>query len=105
MKGRERGSFVGRAARAASMCVAFASLAAAQTAPAPGVQQATDEKILGTQGRALKIESIDTRVTAFEQYGYGYQSQAGPLLGPGSEHLTVLEPQVEVVHHRHDPHE
>jgi hypothetical protein len=45
----------------------------------------------------LRIQSIDTRVTAFEQNGYGYQSQAGPLLGPGSEHLTVLEPVLQVV--------
>lgn len=97
MKRRARGFLVGRAARAASICVAFAPFASAQTAPASGIQQATDEKILGTPGRALRVESIDTRVTAFEQHGYGYQSQAGPLLGPGSEHLTVFEPQVEVV--------
>jgi hypothetical protein len=98
MKGRAGGSFVARAARAASICVALASFAAAQTASVPpGGKHATDEEILGTPGRALRVESIDTRVTAFEQYGYGYQSQAGPLLGPGSEHLTVLEPQVEVV--------
>ncbi len=58
---------------------------------------ASDAEILGRPGRALHLESIDTRVTAFEQQGHGYQSQAGPLLGPGSEHLTVLEPQVEVV--------
>jgi hypothetical protein len=59
--------------------------------------KSADEEILGGPGRALHVESVDTRVTAFEQHGHGYQSQAGPLLGPGSEHLTVLEPQVEVV--------
>lgn len=92
MNGRERVFALGRIALAVSICVA-----SAHAAPPSGLQQATDEQILGTSGRALRVQSVDTRVTAFEQKGYGYQSQAGPLLGPGSEHLTVLEPQVEVV--------
>ena len=58
---------------------------------------ASDAEILGQPGRALRIRAVDSRITAFEQQGYGYQSQAGPILGPGSEHLTVLEPELQVV--------
>jgi hypothetical protein len=36
-------------------------------------------------------------VAGFDQYGHGYQSQAGPLLGAGSERTTVFESQTEVV--------
>jgi hypothetical protein len=46
---------------------------------------------------ALRVQSITTRITAYSQDGHGYQSQAGPLLGPGSERMTVLEPQLEIV--------
>jgi hypothetical protein len=35
--------------------------------------------------------------TAYSQSGHGYQSQAGPRSGPGSERVTVLEPQLVVV--------
>ena len=45
---------------------------------------------------SIKITSIAMRLTAYEQDGYGYQSKAGPIGGPGSERLTVFEPQVEV---------
>jgi hypothetical protein len=38
-----------------------------------------------------------TRVTSYDQFGHGYQSQAGPVLGPGSERTTVFEPLAEVV--------
>jgi Protein of unknown function (DUF3570) len=63
--------------------------------PAPAL---SDEEILGTSTAALHVESVTTRVTAFDQFGHGYQSQAGPSVsGPGSERLTVFEPQVEIV--------
>ena len=97
MKGPERAFALWRIALVVLLCVASFPFAFAHAAQPSGLQQATDEEILGTSGRALRVQSVDTRVTAFEQKGYGYQSQAGPLLGPGSEHLTVLEPQVEVV--------
>ena len=46
----------------------------------------------------LTLESIDVGLTAFVQDGHGYQSQAGALPhGPGSERLTVFEPQTIVV--------
>src|SRR6201999_3231219 len=82
--------------RAIALLLALTSFARAEGEGTPGIT-ASDDEILGRPGRALRIQSIDTRISAFEQQGYGYQSQAGPLLGPGSEHLTVLEPQLEVV--------
>jgi hypothetical protein len=44
-----------------------------------------------------RLESVQTRVTAYSQRGRGYQSQAGPLDGAGSEQLRVLQPQAEFV--------
>jgi hypothetical protein len=39
-----------------------------------------------------------TRVTSFDQFGHGFQAQGGPTpMSPGSERLTVFEPQGEVV--------
>jgi hypothetical protein len=46
---------------------------------------------------AVRVELVQTRITAYEQSGRGYQSQAGPLAGPGSEALHVLQAQGEVV--------
>jgi hypothetical protein len=45
----------------------------------------------------FRLESVTTRVTAFDQRGTGYQSQAGPLLGAGSERTFIYEPIVEAV--------
>ena len=50
--------------------------------------------------RPYSIESVSARYTHFAQQGYGYQSQAGGP--PGSEELTVEEPQLEVVAHQGD---
>ncbi len=58
---------------------------------------AHDVEILGRHDDGLRIESVMTRITSFDQYGHGYQSQAGPAFGPGSERTTILEPQVQVV--------
>jgi hypothetical protein len=80
-----------------ALAVVLAAISSDAFADGQGARPRSDEEILGRPGRALHVESVDTRVTAFEQHGYGYQSQAGPLLGPGSEYLTVLEPQMEVV--------
>jgi len=57
----------------------------------------SDAEILDSNDLQLHLESVTTRLSAFEQNGTGYQSQAGPVLGPGSERLTVFEPQVEVI--------
>jgi hypothetical protein len=56
-----------------------------------------DAEILGARDQGLRVQSAITRITAFDQYGHGYQSQAGPILGPGSERATILEPQLQVV--------
>jgi hypothetical protein len=56
-----------------------------------------NDAILGRPKNGFRVESVMTRITAFEQNGHGFQSQAGPLLGAGSEYATILEPVVEVV--------
>jgi hypothetical protein len=48
--------------------------------------------------RPYSIESVGTRFTHYAQAGHGYQSQAGGP--PGSEELTVEQPQLEVVAHQ-----
>jgi hypothetical protein len=62
----------------------------------------TDDRILDakdeTMGSALRVQSVMTRVTGFDQYGHGFQAQGGPTpMSPGSERLTVFEPQAEIV--------
>ena len=57
-----------------------------------------DAAILDKPPSTFRVESVSMRVTAFEQNGLGYQSQASKVdLGPGSERLTVFQPQLEVV--------
>jgi hypothetical protein len=78
---------------AAGTCALILVMPAQLFADGPG--GLADERILdpGT----LRIQSIDMSVTAFSQYGHGYQSQAGPVLGPGSERVTIFEPQEAIV--------
>jgi hypothetical protein len=57
----------------------------------------SDAQILGDRGPTLRVESVTTRISGFNQFGSGYQSKSGPILGPGSERLTVFEPQTEIV--------
>src|SRR6187402_1138249 len=45
----------------------------------------------------VAVERVETRITAYDQKGFGYQSQAGPRAGPGSETLHVLQGQGEFV--------
>lgn len=56
----------------------------------------TDDEILGAE-EGWQIESIDLRAVYFDQQGEGYQSQAGPEGGPGSEEAWILEPWIDVV--------
>ena len=57
-----------------------------------------DDRILDGADTALHVQSVMTRVTGFDQFGHGFQAQGGPTpLSPGSERLTVFEPQAEVV--------
>jgi Protein of unknown function (DUF3570) len=67
-------------------------LAASATASAGGLGEG-----LLDRPRAFEIESVRVRFTHFDQMGWGYQSAAGPPRGPGSEELTVEQPQLEVV--------
>jgi hypothetical protein len=77
--------------------VALASQARADEPAGRGATSVGEVEILGRHEDSLRVESVMTRITSFDQYGYGYQSQAGPTLGPGSERTTILEPQVQVV--------
>lgn len=73
-----------------------ASRALADVPPAP-VTVAEDLPAPSERG-GLTLESVHVGLTAFVQDGHGYQSQAGALPhGPGSERLTVFEPQAIVV--------
>jgi hypothetical protein len=67
-------------------------------APAPPPAPALNEtEILGTPDEGIHVQSLMTRVTAFDQFGHGYQAQgAAAPDSPGSERLTVFEPQVEI---------
>jgi hypothetical protein len=90
-------------ARAAVFAALFALFALekdvrAQEAERPSAPMLVgDEAILGAKDERLRVESVMTRITSFDQFGHGYQSQAGPVLGPGSERATVLEPQLQIV--------
>jgi Protein of unknown function (DUF3570) len=60
----------------------------------------SDARILDAMGAGLRLQSITTRLTGFDQFGHGYQAQTlgqPTYLGPGSERETVFEPQAEVV--------
>jgi len=57
----------------------------------------TDD-ILDVTDSAVHVQSVTTRVTGFDQFGHGFQAQGGPTpISPGSERLTVFEPQGEIV--------
>jgi uncharacterized protein DUF3570 len=58
-----------------------------------------DSDVLGQKPQS-SVEVVQTRITAYEQSGHGYQSQAGPKSGPGSEALHVLQVQGEFVMHQ-----
>jgi hypothetical protein len=45
----------------------------------------------------FRIDSTRVRFTYFDQDGHGWQSQAGPPHGPGSESVQVEQPQLEIV--------
>jgi hypothetical protein len=93
-----------RAARALRSAVVLAMLIATPSRALADDAGAslTDDRILDakdeTMGSALRVQSVMTRVTGFDQYGHGFQAQGGPTpMSPGSERLTVFEPQAEIV--------
>lgn len=56
-------------------------------------ERSSDESILEIgREKTWKIESVSARVGVLIQEGRGYQSQAGPREGPGSEKLLVFQP-------------
>jgi hypothetical protein len=65
--------------------------------PSAVLTKTSDAEILGRRSEGLRLESVMTRIASFDQFGHGFQSQAGPPRGPGSERTTVLEPQLEVI--------
>lgn len=79
---------------AATLAMAFGSSRALAQDPELADAQVFGE---GDSSARVRIESVTTRITGFDQFGAGYQSKAGPIAGPGSERLTVFEPQVEIV--------
>jgi hypothetical protein len=68
------------------------SLAAATARAEP----ASDAAILGTTSEAARIDEFRLRLSSYYQTGHGYQSQAGPLAGPGSERALILTPMALV---------
>jgi hypothetical protein len=76
----------------------LALIAALSQAPAARAQVETfrDEEVLNDRPY-VEVERVQTRITAFDQKGFGYQSQAGPIEGPGSQTLHVLQAQGEFV--------
>jgi hypothetical protein len=73
--------------------VALMFVAAAHSAHADDTDSSlVERRILDTAG--LRLSSVMTRVTGFDQYGHGYQAQGGPTpLSPGSERAMILEPE------------
>jgi hypothetical protein len=85
----------------ASVAFAFVlALAASRSSRAEG-GSFSDSDVLAPKP-ASRVELVQTRITAYEQKGFGYQSQAGPIGGPGSETLHVLQVQGEFVMHQGD---
>lgn len=91
-----------RRAAVATAAVAVLLLAPSLAPADDGGSSLDDARILDgvrdTMGAPLRLESATTRITAYDQFGYGYQAQGGPTpTSPGSERLTVFEPQGELV--------
>jgi len=65
-------------------------------APAIGVANESKSRVEAVLDRRdrdrIELEDLRFRFTLFDQRGRGYQSQAGPLRGPGSERLLVYQP-------------
>jgi hypothetical protein len=88
--------------RGCACAVAIALLTSGPSARAqddrtPNAALPSDAEILGRPSNSFRVQSVTTRITSFDQMGRGYQSKAGPLLGPGNERATILEPQLEIV--------
>lgn len=95
----QRRAVVAAANRFALACFsAIALVTTAASADDARLRAIDDAEILGTpDDEGLRITSVTMRVSGYDQKGNGYQSKAGPTLGPGSEALTVFQPQLEVL--------
>lgn len=61
--------------------------------PPPPPPSLTDAEILGDSPSAVRVNNVEAKMMVFSQAGSsGYQSQAGPPQGPGSERLLVIHP-------------
>jgi hypothetical protein len=78
----------------ATSAVRAASVTGPLAVPAPPPTVVEPAPVLAP---AYRIESVAARFTYFDQDGLGFQSAAGPVLGPGSERVTVAEPQSEII--------
>lgn len=77
-------------ALAAGLIVASCMLAT------PAIAQSTsDAEIIGDDEDGWKLEDIALRAVYLDQDGRGYQSQAGPPGGPGSENVWIIEPWLQ----------
>jgi hypothetical protein len=85
------------AATVAATLLTVAGQAAPVYVPPVALPVADPAQPLLVHTPAYRIESVAVRFTTFDQDGLGYQSAAGPAAGPGSERVTVEEPQSEVV--------
>jgi hypothetical protein len=74
--------------------------AAFASVPAAGDEKVFSDAEVLNDRPYVRVERVQTRITAYDQKGAGYQSQAGPLSGPGSETLHVLQAQGEFVVHQ-----
>jgi hypothetical protein len=84
-----------RAIAVAALATSLAVVSLARSdEPSPAFSSAG---ILREPPHGLALVSTTVRMTAYDQFGTGYQSKFGPVRGPGSERLTVFEPQAEVV--------
>lgn len=56
----------------------------------------SDASILGRSNDGPRIDDFRLRLTSYYQDGRGYQSQAGPVAGPGSERAIIVQPMLLV---------
>ena len=63
--------------------------------------QPTDAEIIG-HDESWRVDDVELRAEYLSQRGHGYQSQDGPIAGPGSEAMGVFEPYALVTVHQND---
>lgn len=84
-------------ARASTAWIALISGAILASGSAAGEEAGFDDAEILEERPYVRVERVQTRISAYDQRGMGYQSQAGPIGGPGSETLHVLQAQGEFV--------